>query len=163
MPEHRSNTVFSRGLTAVARGRYLEALALFETSMELTRRGGDSPPVKCLSYYALCDARASTRLQEAHDLCAAAVHAEPSDPDHHLNLGRVHLRMGDREQAFESFVRGLRVDRRHRGLIHAVGTIGFRRRPVLAFLGRRHPLNRMLGQLRAGRRRSSLSNVLARI
>ena len=163
MPEHQANTVFTQGLTAVDRGRYLEALALFETSMELTRRGGDSPQVKCLSYYGLCVAMASTRLHEAHDLCATAVHAEPSDPDHHLNLGRVHLRMGDREQAIESFVRGLRVDRRHRGLIDAFGALGFRRRPVLAFLGRHHPLNRMLGQMRAGRQRSSLSNVLARI
>jgi tetratricopeptide (TPR) repeat protein len=163
MPEHQANTAFTRGLTAVDRGRYLEALALFETSMELTQRGGNPPPVKYLSYYGLCVAMASTRLHEAHDLCATAVHADPSDPDHHLNLGRVHLRMGDREQAFESFVRGLRVDRRHRGLIDAIGALGFRRRPIVAFLGRRHPLNRMLGQLRAGRQKSSLSNVLARI
>jgi len=163
MQEHQATTVFTQGLTAVDRGRYLEALALFETSMELTQHGGDTPPVKCLSYYGLCVAMASTRLHEAHDLCVAAVRAEPSDPDHHLNLGRVHLRMGDREQAFESFVRGLKVDRRHRGLIDAISSLGFRRRPVLAFLGRRHPLNRMLGQLRAGRQRSSLSNVLARI
>jgi len=163
MPELQANTVFTRGMTAVDRGRYLEALALFETSMELTRRGGDAPAVKCLSYYGLCVAMASTRLHEAHDLCATAVHADPSDPDHHLNLGRVHLRMGDREQAFESFVRGLRADRRHRGLIDAIGALGFRRRPVIAFLGRRHPLNRMLGQLRAGRQKSSLSNVLTRI
>ena len=163
MQEHQADTVFTRGLAAVNRGRYLEALALFETSMELTRRGGDSPPVKCLSYYGLCVAMASTRLNEAHDFCATAVHADPSDPDHHLNLGRVHLRMGDREQAFESFIRGLQANRRHRGLIDAIGALGFRRRPILAFLGRRHPLNRMLGQLRASRRRSSLSNVLARI
>lgn len=163
MPDQRANTVFSRGLTAVERGRYLEALAFFETSMEMARRGGETPRIKCLSYYGLCVAMASTRLQDAHDLCAAAVQADPSDPDHHLNLGRVHLRMGERELAFESFVRGLRLDRRHRGIIDAIGTIGFRRRPVLAFLGRRHPLNRMLGQLRAGRRRATLSNVLARI
>jgi len=163
MPHRQANAAFSRGLSAVNRGRYLEALALFETSMEQTQRGGDSPPVKCLSYYGLCVAMASARLHEAYDLCATAVHVEPSDPDHHLNLGRVHLRMGNRERAFESFVRGLRVDRRHRGLIEAIGALGFRRRPVLAFLGRRHPLNRMLGQLRAGRQRSSLSNVLARI
>lgn len=163
MQEHQSTTVFTRGLTAVDRGRYLEALALFETTLELTQRAGETPPVKCLSYYGLCVAMASTRLQEARDLCVTAVHAEPSDPDHHLNLGRVHLRMGDREQAFESFVRGLKVDHRHRGLIDAVSSLGFRRRPVLTFLGRRHPLNRMLGKLRAGRQRSTLSNVLSRI
>ncbi len=163
MPEHQADTVFTRGLTAVNRGRYLEALALFETSMELTLRRSGSPPMKCLSYYGLCVAMASTRLHEAHDLCATAVHADPSDPDHHLTLGKVHLRMGDRAQAFESFVRGLGMDHRHRALIEAIEKLGFRRRPVLTFLGRRHPLNRMLGQLRAGRQRSSLSNVLARI
>jgi hypothetical protein len=163
MLEQTTDTAFARGLNAVERGRYLEALALFETSMELTRRAGGSPPVDRLSYYGLCVAMASTRLKEAHDLCAAAVLADPSRPDHHLNLGRVHLRMGDRAGAFESFVRGLRVDRRHRGLVDALGRLGFRRRPVLAFLGRRHPLNRMLGQLRAGGRKRALSKVLARI
>ena len=160
MPQHLSRNAYSKGLDAIERGRFLEALAFFEASMELTRRAGGAPSTRCLSYYGYCIATASARLNEAWEICAAALARDPGDPDLHLNLGRVNLKRGDRTLAFESFVRGLSLDRRHRALLEAVQTMGFRRRPALRFLGRRHPLNRMLGQLRSSKERSSLSSAL---
>jgi Tfp pilus assembly protein PilF len=77
------------------------------------------------------------------------VEADPDRPDLYLNLGRVCLKQLDRAHAFRTFVRGLRLDPNHAGLIEALRRLGFRRRPVIAFLPRHHPVNQLLGSLRA--------------
>jgi tetratricopeptide (TPR) repeat protein len=149
MPERPSENAFRKGLEAVARGEFLEALALFEACMALEPRADSPLPVAAMSYYGLCLAMASDRLQEARDICEAAVEASPDRADLYLNLGRVCLRQGDRAHAFRTYVRGLRLNPRHAALVDAVRRLGFRRRPVLGFLPRRHPVNRLLGSMRA--------------
>lgn len=149
MPERLSENAFGKGLAAVDRRHFMEALAYFEAAMELRRRAGDLPPMKCLSYYGLSLAMVSDRLPEATEICQGAVNGEAWNPDLYRNLGRVYLKTGDRAQAFTTFVRGLQIDRRHRGLLEEIHGLGFRRRPLLRFLSRRHPLNRFLGRVRA--------------
>ena len=144
-----SENAFNKGLAAVARGRYLEAMAYFDSATELTRRAGTTTPTRYLSYYGLCLAMASNRIAEAREICEQALLCETGNADLYLNLSQVHMKAGDRSRAFIILVRGLKVDGRHRGLIRAMHQLGFRRRPVLRFLGRRHPLNRLLGWLRA--------------
>lgn len=149
MTDLSSENTFNKGLRAVAHGRFLEALALFEASMELRRRqGGDQPPVKYLSYYGLCLAMASDRVGEAREICESAVEAEFYNPDLYLNLGRVCLRARDRAAAFGALIRGLQLNPRHAGILKEIRRLGIRRRPVLRFLDRSHPLNRVLGRLR---------------
>ncbi len=144
-----SENSFHRGLQAIERREYLEALAYFEAAVRLARRhGADAVPMKYLSYYGLCLAVCSDRLEEARSICEAAVRAEFYNPDLYRNLGRVYLRAGDRLQAFGSFVRGLQLNPRHAGLLGEVRRLGIRRRPVLRFIPRRHPVNRILGRLR---------------
>lgn len=154
MRPQRSEDSFDRGLASMARGDYIEALACFEAAMAAGGRAPDSRRqesrrVAALSYYGLSLALASDRLTEARDICEAAVEVEPDRPDLYLNLGRVCQRQGDRAHAFRVFVRGLRLDSRHQGLVEALRALGFRRRPVVTFLPRHHPVNRLLGSLRA--------------
>ena len=156
MPEPASENSFLKGLDLVRRGEYLEARAYFEASMQLVKRTGiDPPPMKYLSYYGLCLAFSSDRLEEARAICEGAVAAEVGNPDLHLNLGQVYLKIGDRAAAFATLQRGLVIDPRHDGLARQVQRLGVRRRPVVRFLSRRHPMNRLLGRLSAALRRST--------
>lgn len=164
MSTRRAERAFEKGLQSIARGDFLSALAFFEASMSLLPADGGPQAVAAMSYYGLCLARATDRLAEARDLCEAAVESLPEDPDLYLNLGRVCERQEDREHAFRTYVRGLRLNPRHPGLVEALRRLGFRRRPVLGFLPRHHAVNRVLGSLRAalGRRRPRRRRVRPR-
>jgi len=150
MSERPSENAFNKGLAAVCRKEYLEALAYFEASMQLGRGAGMEPPMKYLSYYGLCLAMVSNRVDEAREICETALEAEFYNPDLYLNLGCVYLRAGDRARAFDTLVRGLHLNPRHSGLVRQVRRLGIRRRPVLSFLGRNNAVNRLLGKLRSG-------------
>jgi len=149
MAERHAEGAYRKGLEAVGRGDFLDALAYFEATLELAGGGSGRLPVAAMSYFGLSLAMASDRLAEARDICEAAAEAAPANPEMHLNLSRVCVRQGDRAHAFRTLVRGLRVAPRHHGIIEAMRRLGFRRRPVVSFLPRRHPLNRLLGSLRA--------------
>lgn len=155
MPESRSESAFDKGLHSVARGDFLEALALFEACMELEGNTRSPLQIAAMSHYGLCLAMASDRLRDAREICEGAVEAGPDRPELYLNLGRVCLKQMDRAHAFRTLVRGLRLDPRHPGLVAELRRLGFRQRPVIAFLPRRHPVNQLLGSLRAAWGRSA--------
>ncbi|MFQ5877389.1 MAG: hypothetical protein ACE5JH_06840 [Acidobacteriota bacterium] len=150
MPSSMSKNVFRKGLRAVADGRHLEALAYIEAAMQIEGHRGAPLPMSYLSYFGLCLCLGSSRHREARELCERAARAEFYNPDLHLNLGQVCARAGDRRSAFEAYVRGLRLNPHHPGLVRALRRLGIRRRPVIGFLSRRNPVNRVLGRLRAG-------------
>ena len=149
MPVRRAESAFQKGLQAIARGDFLSALAYFEACMALQSASPGPIAVAAMSYYGLCLSCASDRLGDARHLCEAALEASPEDADLYLNLGRVCEKQGEREHAFRTYVRGLRLHPRHPGLVEALRRLGFRRKPVLAFLPRGHAVNRVLGHLRA--------------
>ncbi|MBI1949871.1 MAG: hypothetical protein HYS34_00720 [Acidobacteria bacterium] len=146
-----SQKSFRKGLDAAARGEFLEALAYFEASVRLARRQEEAAvPMRYLSYYGWCLAMSSDRLHEALTVCEAAVRAQFYDPDLRLNLGRVYLRAGDRGLAFGAFVAGLTLNPGHPQLRSEIRRLGIRRHPVVRFLARSHPVNRILGRWRGG-------------
>jgi len=153
MSTRRSERAFEKGLQSIVRGDFLAALGFFEASMALLPAQGGAQAVAAMSYYGLCLAYATDRLPEARDLCEAAIEVVPHDPDLYLNLGRVCERQEDRAHAFRTYVRGLRLNPRHPGLVEALRRLGFRRRPVVGFLPRDHAVNRVLGSLRAALQR----------
>jgi len=150
MATEPSEKSFEKGLDAVERREFVEALVYFEASMELAQRGATTPPMKHLSYYGLCLAMAHGRVSEAIEICEGAVEAEFYNPDLYLNLGKVYLKSGDRSRAFLTLVRGLQLNPRHSGLVRLIRRLGVRRRPALRFLGRNHPVNLVLGRLLRG-------------
>jgi hypothetical protein len=66
----------------------------------------------------------------------------------YLNLAEVYATAGRRDEAVDALETGLKYARRDIRLTIAMNKLTERRRPVLSFLGRRHPLNRQLGILR---------------
>jgi tetratricopeptide (TPR) repeat protein len=140
---------FANGMRSLSEGRLRQALALFESAISLERQLGESrPQARYLSYYGLCLALAQDETREALRFCREAVTIEGYNADLRLNLGRVLMAAGRKKEAFETFRKGLELDRHHVGLRRALRSMGLRRRPALPFLGRSHPLNVLLGRLR---------------
>jgi hypothetical protein len=80
--------------------------------------------------------------------CDQALRAEGPTPELLLNQARVALALGQRERAVRSIARGIEIWPDHEGLQLAKEAMGWRRQPVVTFLGRTNPLNHWLGKLR---------------
>jgi tetratricopeptide (TPR) repeat protein len=142
---------FRRGKAALHLNRRTEALALFEAAIELERRhGARAIQARYLSYYGVTLALATSRRREGINFCQKAVAQEGYDADLYWNLGRAHLAAERRRDAYAALRTGLRLDRAHRGIVRELARMGRRRRPVLPFLSRSHPLNVFLGRTLTG-------------
>jgi tetratricopeptide (TPR) repeat protein len=65
----------------------------------------------------------------------------------YLNLGKACLAADKRKDAYESFKRGLEIDKHNEALFSELKSLGIRRKPPLSFLSRTNPLNKYLGML----------------
>ncbi len=149
MLHQRAENSFARGLTALARARTREALALFETAIEIERqRGVARPQARYISYYGLCLALEKHRLHEGISLCREALQREFYNPDLCCNLGRLLVIAGKRKEAYAVLCKGYRLQPNHRGLIVELNGLGQRRPPVVSFLSRGNPINVILGRMR---------------
>jgi tetratricopeptide (TPR) repeat protein len=139
---------FARGLAALRNGDPLEALAYFEASLKLEAESPNpARRVRYASYFGYCIASVLGKKRDGLRICRKAATSEFFTPDILLNLARVQLLMGDRKEAWSTLMRGLRLDPEHPGLIAEVRQMGIRRKPVIPFLDRSHPLNRLAGSL----------------
>lgn len=130
--------LFTKGLEALARGEWTAALSCFEKASRML-----NIPVHN-SFLALCIAKERGQFKKAISLCSEALEAEPGNPLHYLNLGRVYLLQGKAEEAIEIFRRGLSRGANEQ-IIEELKKLGTRRPPPLAFLQRDNPLNKYLG------------------
>ena len=143
---------FEKGLLALGENRWREAMAYFESAVALERRFEvENPQARYLSYLGLCLGMTRTKTFDAIQLCHQAVTLERYNADIRWNLGRVLLAAGKRREAYSAFVRGLRQEPDHSGLRCELRRMGMRRRPVIAFLSRTHPINVMFGRMRVPR------------
>ncbi|MGB9715253.1 MAG: hypothetical protein ACPL1G_02400 [Thermodesulfovibrionales bacterium] len=65
----------------------------------------------------------------------------------YLNLGRSYLASGNKKYAVESFQRGLVFDNDNKELLQEIRRLGIRRKPVVRFLSRSHPVNKYIGKI----------------
>lgn len=145
---------------AIDRGDTLHGLIALECSPELRA----VPTVN--SYLAYCIAKERGRIREAIQLCQSALDAEPRNPAHYLNLGRIFLQTGDKAKAIATFwkgisrapgaERGVAIEssqrghsREHQVILEELRRLGIRKRPPFPSLHRGHPLNRIAGRLLA--------------
>jgi tetratricopeptide (TPR) repeat protein len=141
---------FRKGLKSLETGRNREAMAFFEAAIELERRRKDGPPqARYLSLYGYCLGTVGNKRHEGIRFCREATELEQYNADLHCNLGRVLLAAGRRKDAYQAFVRGLRIQTDHQEIIRSLKHMGIRRRPVVPFLARGNPINVFLGRLRS--------------
>ncbi|MFQ5768838.1 MAG: tetratricopeptide repeat protein [Acidobacteriota bacterium] len=136
-------------------GRYLEALEQFEENLPHwpATWASDAGRHRVLSHYGLCLSMVWGRTEQALALCQEAVDRCPPSADLYLNLALVQLRHRQRDAALETLRRGLAAAPRHMGLLTMAERLQTRRKPVFPFFKRKHPLNRLSGQLLAKVRR----------
>jgi tetratricopeptide (TPR) repeat protein len=137
-------TDFEAGRRALDEGRLDEALVRLRAAHAMA---GEHALVR--STLGLAIARGERDFAAARTLCEAAAKQEFFNPEVYLNLARVYLCFDRRSEALRYLRRGQMIDPGHRGIQEAIAALGRRRLPLLPFLPRRHPFNRMLGTARS--------------
>ena len=141
---------FDKGCRALEAHDWRAATAFFEAAITLEKRlAPKAPQARYRSYYGLCLGLAKKRHDLAIKLCQKAIQLEQYNPDLHWNLGRVLYDAGRRREAYRVFVRGVKQQPGHRGLVGDIRRMGLRKKAVLPFLSRKNPLNVTLGRMRA--------------
>lgn len=130
--------LYEKGVEAVDMGNWLSALAWFEKAVQMEER-----PV-FHSSLAACIAKERGQYNKAVQLCRDAIEKEPENPVHYLNLGRISLFQGRKEEAMKIFREGLGHGLERR-IIWELEKLGTRKKPVIPFLHRDSPVNKYLG------------------
>ena len=132
---------YRRGRDLLVRGEVQPALEHFRTAHQVDRA---NPRYR--SFYGLGLALVERRFDRALELCRSAAKEEFFNPELYHNLARVHLAFGFKAEAIRYLRRGLMIDPGNAAMLTELNELGLRRRPVLSFLPRRHPVNRLLGR-----------------
>ena len=135
-----------RGVELCRQGEWKKGFQALSAVAESEHREGELPSM-FHSYLGYGVARYRKDYTAALALANHATERRFFEPENFLNLARIYLLAGNRRQAFQSCVRGLKLDPRHSQLRYLLRHMGRRRRPLFAFLPRNHAVNRVLGQV----------------
>jgi tetratricopeptide (TPR) repeat protein len=140
MGETEAVKEFSRGLKVLQEGNSVAALPFFEKAAAV------EPSPLCISYLGFCIAKERGQVQKGIQFCREALQKEPENPLHYLNLGKIFMTAGNKQEALRTFREGLArgLNQEITDLLNAIGT---RKPPVIPALGRDHPINKYLGKL----------------
>lgn len=145
-PRRDSEEVDARINTAIAlfhQGDYRRCNVLLR---DCNGQGASDPRAR--AFLAASHALVTGRVRDGVIACIQEIRGAFYIPDLYCALGVLLLRTGERSKAYAAFQRGLRLDQHHMGLKARMRDMGLRRAPVLPFLSRGHPANRMLGRVR---------------
>jgi tetratricopeptide (TPR) repeat protein len=140
MVNSEAEQLFAKGLRAIAEGSTLAALVNFERAAQL-----ESNPVY-RSYLAFCIAKERGQVQKGVALCQEAIEVEPENSTHYLNLGKIQLLAGRKDDAIETFRKGLGHEQNQQ-ILDEVHKLEPRNPPVISFLHRDNPINKYLGKI----------------
>jgi predicted Zn-dependent protease len=158
--QNTQSEIVQKAIAVIDWGDTLQGLMALEGTPSLR----EIPVVN--SYLAYCMAKERGQYREAVRLCQAALAAEPHNPAHYLNLGRIYLLTRQKGKAVAAFRKGLSSDAvtekfpaaespadgraKQQALILAeLRGLGIRKRPPFSSLPREHRLNRAVGKLLA--------------
>jgi len=150
----------SVGIAATDRGDYHGALQIFSAIYQ--SMPADKMP-DGLSAYGLCLARVEGKRKMAADLCQKAIQLQSYEGRHWANLVRVYIVAKNRRKAVETLDDSLRKLRNDPELIRVRQEIGYRQAPMLTFLPRQNPINKLFGlyAARLARRGKIIAIVVA--
>ncbi len=139
-----SRELYNKAEESIRRNNYGEASVLLAEALKISP---DNPLY--VSCRGLCVAMEGNPFAGKKMCIMALEMAGPEkDPMLYVNLGRVQLLEGDRRHARENFATAYRLDQTNAPAALELSRMGVRKRPVIPFLGRNHPLNIRLGKLR---------------
>ncbi len=129
-----------KGIAFLSDNNRLAALSCFDKAFVTEK----SPAL--LSYLSYCIATERGQINEALKLCNDAISQEPGNPVHYLNLGRIYLHAGKKDEALLTLRKGLSFGE-NRIITSLLEDIGSRKQPVFSFLSRSNLLNKYAGLL----------------
>ena len=109
------------------------------------------------SYRGYLEAILNKNYKQGIDICLGALKELKGNipeglellyPVLYLNLGKTYLAAGYKKAAMDVFYKGLAYDHEDRDLLREIKKFGARKKPVVGFLPRTHPINKYLGKLR---------------
>ena len=109
------------------------------------------------SYYGYLEAILNKNYKQGIDTCLGALkELKGNIPEGlelfysvlYLNLGKTYLAAGYKKAALDVFYKGLAYDYENKDLLREIKKLGARKKPVVGFLPRTHPVNKYLGKLR---------------
>jgi hypothetical protein len=136
-------TAQEEGLAAFAARDLPGAHAAFERA----HRRDSRDPVT-MSWYALTLVLVERNSNLGMQLVEQALRLAGPEPELLLNAARIHLALNQRDRAARAIARGLELRPDDPRLLAAREAMGTRRAPVIPFLPRSNPVNRVLGRLR---------------
>jgi hypothetical protein len=146
-PEEPSDAVVDIVAELCRRGDYVQAHELLEQSAaEPEFQLSPSAGVRFRSYYGLTLAIVMGEINRGEQLCREAMDSGGCDPELSHNLGMVYLRRRRRDLAFNTFQQVLKVAPYFPETHRTLDRLGRRRKPLLPFLDRSHPVNRLTGK-----------------
>lgn len=134
-----------RGVSLCRQGEWKKGYEVLSAVAETEHREAELPGV-FYSYLGYAVARYQRNYSVARALAKHATESRFFEPENFLNLARIELLAGNRRQAIRNCLEGLKLDPRHAGLRRLRKQLGRRRKPLLPFLPRKSPVNRILGQ-----------------
>jgi Flp pilus assembly protein TadD len=137
-------SLYERGARCLVEERFDEAL---ESLAEAHRMDPENARVQSL--LGVATARSGGSFEAARSLCEDATKREFDNAELYVNLARVYLGYGRRQEALRYLRRGQMIEPQHPAVLCSLSELGSRRPPVCRFLPRKHPLNRLLGTLRS--------------
>ena len=128
----------------IKRNNYGDALKLLEQALKISPEN----PVY-LSTMGLCEAMMGDP-EKGYKMCRLAMQyaGAQRDPMLYVNYGRVLLERGERMNARDQFMKAYKIDNTNAPAALELSRMGVRKKPMLTFLGRNHPVNVYLGKLR---------------
>jgi hypothetical protein len=138
MYRDEAEQLVAKGREALANEHEYLALTCFEQAIRM-----DWSPVAC-SCLAYCRAKLKGNYRESVLLARKALDAEPENPVHYGNLGRILLLAGEVVEGISMLRQGLRHGE-DLDIIIELERLGIRKPPIFKNLPRHHPLNKIPG------------------
>lgn len=140
---------FLKGMIALSEGRNEDAVACFQTALQLeSQRNAAGRQMRYLSYYGLSSALANRPTPEAIQACELAARRDFCNAEMQLNLGKVYMLAGKTTRALAALERGLKIAPGNKSLRDEKARAERRKRPAIPWLRRNHPVNCWLGRVR---------------
>jgi tetratricopeptide (TPR) repeat protein len=140
MVNPEAKQLFSKGVQELTDGKTLAALSCFEKALSIE----DDPLIS--SFFAFCVAKERGEIRKAISLCNTAIKKEPENSFHYLNLGKIYLLKKDKNEAINTFRKGLHYENNQQ-IVDELNRLGTRDSPIIPFLKRSNIINKYLGMI----------------
>lgn len=135
--------LFTVGKHLLESRQYREALLALKQASRL-----EPEEARYRSLYGLCLVLSGRNREEGLRLCRRALQQAFYDVDLYVNLAEAHLAAGDRRRAVAVLRKATTLEHQNRSVHRLLRDLGKRRRRLIPFLRRGHPVNRIAGRLR---------------